>query len=59
MTVKDITENPVVDYENDSVTRIILDDLDLEIYENIKGLTIGDLREYILDRDRTSYELCT
>ena len=51
LTVKDITENPVVDYEKDSVTRIILDDLDKEIYETVKGLTIGDLREYILDSD--------
>lgn len=57
LTVKDITENPVVDYEKDSVTRIILDDLDKEIYETVKGLTIGDLREYILDSDRTSNKL--
>ena len=39
LTVKDITENPVVDYEKDSVTRIILDDLDKEIYETVKGLS--------------------
>ena len=56
-TVGDITENPVVDYDKDSVTRIILDDLDKEIYESVKGITIGDLREYILDSKRTSSEL--
>ena len=59
LTVKDITENPVIDYDKDSVTRIILDDLDKRIYETVKNLTIGELREYILDSKRTSSELLT
>lgn len=59
LTVKDITENPAIDYDRDSVTRIILDDLDKEIYEQVKGITIGDLREYILDSKRTYDELST
>lgn len=59
MTVGEITENPVVPYDEDSVTRIILDDLDRDIYEKIKGVTIGDLREWILDNCRTSEELLT
>ncbi len=59
LTVKDITENPAIDYDKDSVTRIILDDLAKEIYEQVKGITIGDLREYILDSKRTYDELST
>lgn len=59
LTVKDITENPAIDYDRDSVTRIILDDLDKKIYEQVKGITIGDLREYILDSKRTYDELST
>ena len=59
LTVKDITENPVIDYDKDSVTRIILDDLDKTIYETVNNLTIGELREYILDSKRTSSELLT
>lgn len=59
LTVKDITENPAIDYDKDSVTKIILDDLDKEIYEQVKGITIGDLREYILDSKRTYDELST
>lgn len=59
LTVKDITENPVIDYDKDSVTRIILNDLDKRIYETVKNLTIGELREYILDSKRTSSELLT
>lgn len=59
MTVGEITENPVIPYDEDSVTRIILDDLDSDIYEKVKGVTIGDLRELILDNCRTSEELLT
>ena len=59
MTVGEITENPVIPYDEDSVTRIILDDLDRDIYEKVKGVTIGDLREWILDNCRTSEELLT
>lgn len=49
LTVEDVTNSPAVEYEKDSVTRIILDDLDKEQYEKIKKLTIGELREKILD----------
>ena len=59
MTVGEINKNPVVPYDEDSVTRIILDDLDRDIYEKVKGVTIGDLREWILDNCRTSEELLT
>lgn len=48
LTVKDLTENPSVPYEEDSVTRIIIDDLNLSVYERIKNWTISDLREWIL-----------
>lgn len=48
LTVKDLTENPVVPYDEDSVTRLILDDLDQEAYQRVKGWTIADLREWIL-----------
>lgn len=48
LTIKDITENPAVPYEKDSVTQIIIDDLDKEIYRQIQNKTISDLREWIL-----------
>ena len=48
LTIKDITENPAVPYEEDSVTRIIIDDLDKEVYRQIQNQTISDLREWIL-----------
>ena len=49
LTVEEITNSPAVDYKSDSVTRIILDDLNRAQYDKIKNLTIGELREKILD----------
>lgn len=57
LTVADITEHPAVPYEADDVTRIILDDLDKEIYTRWKNTTIADLREWVLDNARTGAEL--
>lgn len=57
LTVADITEHPAVSYEADAVTRIILDDLDKEIYARWKNTTIADLREWVLDNARTGAEL--
>lgn len=48
LTLQDIYENPVVAYEKDEVTRVIYDGLDRIAYEKIKGLTVGELREFIL-----------
>lgn len=44
-------------YEADDVTRIILDDLDKEVYTRWKNTTIADLREWVLDNARTGAEL--
>lgn len=51
LTVQDVCEHPAVPYEDDEVTRIILDDLNRPIYEGLKGQTIGELRETILASD--------
>ncbi|MFM1653627.1 ethanolamine ammonia-lyase subunit EutB [Brevibacillus sp. B_LB10_24] len=48
LQLKDIYEHPLIPYEADEVTRIIYDDLNLFIYNEIKGWTVGELREYIL-----------
>lgn len=57
LTVEEITNSPAVDYESDSVTRIILDDLDQEQYNKIKRLTVGELRERILDNKLPGSEI--
>lgn len=49
LTVEEITNSPAVAYNDDCITRIIIDDLNLQEYDKIKALTIGELREKILD----------
>lgn len=53
LTIADVTNNPVVPYEDDCVTRLILDNLNQTAYNQVKNWTIGELREYIFS-DTTS-----
>lgn len=48
LLVRDVTENPVIPYEEDEVTRLILDNVCPEMYGRIKNWSISELREYIL-----------
>ena len=41
MSVKEICEHPAVPYEQDEVTRLILDGLNLPIYREYQNMTIG------------------
>lgn len=43
-----LRENPVVPYDEDEVTRAIDDGINETIYNEIKGWTVGDFREWIL-----------
>ena len=48
LTVADLRNNPVVDYEKDEITRIIQDAVDEDAYKIIKSMTMGELREFVL-----------
>lgn len=48
LRVKDICEHPAVPYEQDEVTRLILDGLNTQIYSEVQDMSIGSLREMIL-----------
>ena len=48
LTIGDLRNNPVVDYEEDEVTRVIQDGLNEEVYNTIKSMTMGEFREFIL-----------
>jgi ethanolamine ammonia-lyase large subunit len=41
--------NPAVPYEEDEVTRVIQDAVNETVYEEIKGWTVGGLREWLLE----------
>ena len=57
LLVRDLRENPVVPYEEDEVTRMNQDSLDLQVYNEIANWTMADLREYILSYKSTEEDL--
>lgn len=57
LLISDFRDNPAVPYEEDEVTRIIQDDINETIYKTIKNYSIGELREYILDRRTTCRDI--
>jgi len=48
-----IVQQPVIDPDEDDVSRLILDTFDQDAFERIKSMTVGEFREFILD-DATS-----
>ncbi len=57
ITLADLYENPAVPYEDDEVTRLIIDDVNVREYEKIKGWTVAQLREYILAETTTERDI--
>ncbi|MBB2962402.1 ethanolamine ammonia-lyase subunit EutB [Methylobacterium sp. R2-1] len=46
--LKEILARPLIPYEEDDVTRLILDDHDETAFAEIAALTVGDFREFLL-----------
>ncbi|MDH6363329.1 ethanolamine ammonia-lyase large subunit [Enterococcus sp. PF1-24] len=57
LTLNDLFNNPVVPYEEDEVTRIIIDQVNLRIFESIKHWTVEELREWILSDKTTDFDI--
>ncbi|MBC2851696.1 ethanolamine ammonia-lyase subunit EutB [Cetobacterium sp. 8H] len=55
--LKEFKENPAVPYEEDEVTRVIIDSLNLKVYEEIKEWTVGELREWLLSTENQDREI--
>jgi ethanolamine ammonia-lyase large subunit len=45
----EIVDNPVIDPDSDEVGRLILETLDRETFREIRHLTVGEFREFLLD----------
>lgn len=48
LTLEDLKNNPVVPYEEDEITRVIHDSIDLNAYSKIRSMTVGEFREFLL-----------
>lgn len=57
MLLSDLRNNPAVPYEMDEVTRIIQDDVNEKIYNEIKNWTVSDLREWLLAEGTTGADI--
>jgi len=55
VTLEQLYNAPSVPYETDEVTRVIVDGLNPQAYARVKGWTVAQLREWLLD-DRTTGE---
>ena len=55
--LNDIRNNPVVPYEKDELTRLVDDTLDMSVFNQIKNMPVGELREYILSADSSGDDL--
>jgi ethanolamine ammonia-lyase large subunit len=51
----EIVEQPLIDPDDDDVSRLLLDGLDHEAFRAMRGWTVGEFREYLLD-DATGEE---
>jgi ethanolamine ammonia-lyase large subunit len=56
ITLETIYNNPLIPYEEDEVTRLIVDSIDREVFEGIKTLTVGELRDFILSASTEGIE---
>jgi ethanolamine ammonia-lyase large subunit len=50
-------EHPAVPYDQDAVTRLILDELSQPIFRSVKNWTVSQLREHVLRTDVTGPDL--
>ncbi len=48
LTLGDLRNNPVAPYEEDEVTRVIQDAVNERIYGQIRNMSVGEFREYLL-----------
>lgn len=57
LTLEDLFNHPVVDYDEDEVTRIIVDQVNLKIFDSIKHWTVEELRKWILSDKTGDFEI--
>src|SRR5947209_1099507 len=54
--LSEIVDQPLIDPDQDDVTRLILDSLDQEPFRPVRAMTVGEFREFLLE-DTTGEEM--
>ncbi|MCL2856249.1 MAG: ethanolamine ammonia-lyase subunit EutB [Oscillospiraceae bacterium] len=57
LLLRDLRENPAVPYEEDEVTRVIQDGVNIPAYNKMAGWSVSELREWLLDENTTSADI--
>jgi len=57
LTLEDLRNNPVVPYEQDEVTRLIDDNINRTIYNEVKNLSVAEFREKIVSHETSGAEI--
>ncbi|WP_028984266.1 ethanolamine ammonia-lyase subunit EutB [Sporolactobacillus terrae] len=57
LTLNDLFNHPVVPYDEDEVTRTIIDGVNTRIFQSIKNWTVEELREWLLSYAATDSEI--
>jgi ethanolamine ammonia-lyase large subunit len=50
----DFIENPIIPYENDEVTRLIIDNHDSKVFSKIDHFSVGQFRDWLLSHEATN-----
>ncbi len=59
LPLDEIVRNPLIEPDQDDVSRLILDSFDQEKFQPLKSMTVGEFRECLLDDATTESELRT
>jgi ethanolamine ammonia-lyase large subunit len=57
LSLDEIVRQPLIDPDDDDVSKLILDSFDRESFEPIKSTTVGEFREFLLDDATNEAEL--
>jgi len=57
VSLREILNNPLIPYEDDEVTRLIIDTQDKNAFQAISHLTVGDFRDWLLDDSTDTHTL--
>lgn len=57
LTLAEILRQPLIDPDQDDVTRLILDNQDQQAFRSIASTTVGEFREFLLDDGTTETQL--
>jgi ethanolamine ammonia-lyase large subunit len=55
LTLGEIVDHPLIDPDDDEVSRLIIESLDEDVFQPFRGMSLGEFRDWVLD-DATSYE---